>query len=443
MNLLERIASREARVGVIGLGYVGITIATALATAGFRVVGVDVDAERVERIALGQYPHAGAEPELPELLSRVTHEKRLAVTTHYSVLAEVDIVLVAVDTPVGSDHRPRFEALCAACHALGEVMKPNVLVVIESTVAPGTCEKVVAPVLEQASGCAMNEGFLLGHSPERITPGKLLANLRALSRVCGGSNARASELMTALYRTVVTGQLDATDLTTAELVKTAENAYRDVNIAFANELALLCEGAGVDFRRVRELINQCPFRDVHVAGPGVGGQCIPKDPWLLVHGAAPGFEPKVISAARARNDTMPLHVAHLVEAALAEVGKIVSGATVAILGYAYLENSGDTRNSPSEALAEHLRYRGAELRIHDPWVELHAGDLWARVAGADVAVIMVAHDAYRDLDLARLATTLRTPVLVDGRHVVEAADALKHGFVFRGLGRGSPDRRSD
>jgi UDP-N-acetyl-D-mannosaminuronic acid dehydrogenase len=266
-------------------------------------------------------------------------------------------------------------------------------------------------------------------------PGKLLKNLRELSRVCGGSTPETSETMVALYRTVVDGTLNRSDCTTAELVKTAENTYRDVNIAFANELGLICEAVGADFRRVRELVNESPHRDVHLAGAGVGGHCIPKDPWLLVHGIE-DFEPKLIAAARARNDSMPLHMARLVEDALEEVGTGIYGATLAILGFAYLENSDDTRNSPSEALIAHLVDWGAKVLVHDPWVPPHNGELWATIAGADAAIIMVAHEAYRDLDLLRLKAVLKTPVLVDGRHVVETDAAQAAGFTFRGVGRG-------
>jgi UDP-N-acetyl-D-mannosaminuronic acid dehydrogenase len=436
MQIIERLESRQVKVGVIGLGYVGISVASALAGAGFFVTGVEIKAERVEKINKGQCPIEGIEPDLPELIAKVTRSKNLVATTDYQALAEADVVLIDVDTPVASDNRPRFEALRSACRELGKVMRPGVLVIIESTIAPGTTARVVAPILEKASGRKVNEGFYLGHCPERVMPGKLLKNLRELSRVCGGSTPETSEVMVALYRTVVQGKLSKADCTTAELVKTAENTYRDVNIAFANELALICESVGSDFRRVRELVNESPHRDVHLAGAGVGGHCIPKDPWLLVHGIE-DFEPKLIATARARNDAMPLHMARLVEDALEEVGTGIFGAKLAILGYAYLENSDDTRNSPSESLIAHLVDWGAKVVVHDPWVPpYNEGELWETIKGADAAIVMVAHEAYLKLDLARLKSVLKTPVLVDGRHVVETEAARTAGFIFRGVGRG-------
>jgi UDP-N-acetyl-D-mannosaminuronic acid dehydrogenase len=270
-------------------------------------------------------------------------------------------------------------------------------------------------------------------------PGRLLTNLREMARTCGGHSAAATDAMIALYGTIVRARLDRCDCVTAELVKTAENAYRDVNIAFANELALICETAGADFLRVRELVNQSPGRDVLMAGAGVGGHCIPKDPWLLVHGAGREHRarPSLIAAGRAVNDSMPLHVADLVEEALESAGVAVHGAVIAVFGYSYLEGSGDTRSSPTVALVDHLSALGAAIVIHDPWVREHAGDPYGVAAGADAAIFMVAHAEYRGLDLSRLKQALRRPVLVDGRFVVDEQAARSCGFVFRGVGRAS------
>jgi UDP-N-acetyl-D-mannosaminuronic acid dehydrogenase len=432
--LSARIESRNAVIGVIGLGYVGLSIATALAAAGFRVVGVEVKPDRVAAINAGRCPIEGVEPDLPELMARVTASKHLVAVTDHAPLAEADVVLIDVDTPVASDHRPHFEALRSACCLYARVMKRGALVIVESTVAPGTTERLVAPLLEEVSGKKLNEGFFLGHCPQRVMPGKLLKNLRTVSRVCGGANPQTAQVMALLYSTVVKARIDETDLVTAELVKTAENTYRDVKIAFANELGLVCEAAGGDFRRVRELVAGSAGQDMLLSGAGVGGHCIPKDPWLLVHGAG-GVEPRLVTAARAVNDRMPLHMARLVEDGLDEAGVAVAGARIVVLGYAYLENTGDTRNSPSEVLVGCLRDRGADMVVPDPWVAEHAGDLWERAQGAHAVVLMVAHDEYRDLDLERLGRIVATRVLVDGRHVVEDEVAHRAGFVFRALGR--------
>ena len=437
-SLMDRIEARTVPVGVIGLGYVGLTVAVALAEQRFKVTGVDIKADRVARINKRECPIEGREPELPELLARVVAAGHLTATTDIAQLRACEIVLINVETPIDADHTPRFAALKGACAALGPVLKPGALVIIESTIAPGTCARVVVPALEAAWGKRLNagDGFYLGHCPERVMPGRLLKNLRELARVCGGSTPETARAMQKLYSTFVKGELDVADCTVAELVKTAENAYRDVNIAFANELAMICESAGADFLTVRALVNKSPGRNVLQAGTGVGGHCIPKDPWLLAHGA-PDRASKLIAAARAVNDEMPAHVAALTELALAACKRDLRGARVVVLGWAYLEDSDDTRNSPSEVLVELLRARGAEVTVHDPWVAEYARDLWSVLQCADAAVIAVAHSAYRDLDVVKLKGALRTPVLVDGRRVVDVDAARAAGLTVRAVGRGN------
>ena len=337
-----------------------------------------------------------------------------------------------METPVDPvSKKPGYEALRSALTSLARNLSPGTMVIVESTIAPGTMERVVGPLLEEVSGLRANEDFYLVDCPERVMPGKLLRNIRGLHRVVGGSSPEAAELAVALYRHVVQADLDAVDCLTAELVKTMENAYRDVQIAFANEMALLCEEMGADVWQVRELVNKSPYRAMHLPGAGVGGHCIPKDPWLLIANVGGGFEPRIIPTARAVNDGMPLHMVDLTTEALAEVGVKVADAKVAVLGYAYLENSDDTRNSPSQVLVARLRELGAEVAIHDPWVPEYRGDLAECVRGCDAVVVMVAHDEYRQLNWDSLKAFLRHPVLVDGRRVVTDSP----GYVFRGVGR--------
>lgn len=440
-ELAEKIAQRRAKLGVVGLGYVGLPLACVFAEAGFRVHGVDIKAERVAHISAGRSPIAGDEPGLAPLLREVVQMGTFTASTSYADLATADVVFINVETPVDAQHCPVYTALRTASHSLGTVMQPGVLVIVESTVAPGTTERVVRPILEEASGRSLHEGFFLGACPERVMPGKLLAHLRSLSRVCGGSTPEVAQVMASLYRHVVHADLDLTDILTAELVKTVENAYRDVQIAFANEIALICEAAGADVWEVRELVNKSPYRQMHLPGAGVGGHCIPKDPWLLAHalslaGTNPPPPLRLIPAARTINDQMPLHVAELLAAALADHGIPLAQASVAVLGYAYLEDSDDTRNSPSQRLVDHLQASHATVRIHDPWVPSYQGELSDCLHGCDAAVFMVAHRQYRSLDLATIASLLRTPILIDGRGIFTPAAARAAGLHYRGVGRG-------
>lgn len=424
--LQEKIADKTAKLAIIGLGYVGLPVACLFAEAGFDVIGVDIQAERVAQINAGLSPIQGDEPGLAELLAQVVHSGKLRATSDYALLADCDVFTINVETPVDERHVPRYVALQHALRALGPVLKEGALVIVESTIAPGTMARLVKPLLEETSGQRVNAGFYLGHCPERVMPGKLLANLRGVSRVCGGETPETAQAMLALYRQVVQADLDTADCVTAELVKTAENAYRDVNIAFANEVALICEAVGGDVWRVRELVNKSPGRAMHLPGAGVGGHCIPKDPWLLVYEAQQqGVPIRLIPAARAVNDSMPLHMVELLEEALAEAGRPLAGSRVLVLGYAYLENSDDTRNSPSAAVVEQLRERGAEVVIHDPYVPGYQGDVYALAQGCDAAVLMVAHRAYRELEWKRLPL-----IAVDGRREVND-DVLSTGALLR------------
>ncbi|MGC8947273.1 MAG: nucleotide sugar dehydrogenase [Anaerolineae bacterium] len=440
-GLRRRIEGKEARLGVIGLGYVGLPVAVAFAEGGFDVMGVEIQAEKVARINAGLSPIGGEEPGLAERLAEVVRAGRLRASTDYADLKDRDVLLICVETPVDEDRRPRYEALGRALQSLGPVLKEGALVIVESTIAPRTMQDVVRPLLERASGRRCGEGFYLGHCPERVRPGRLLQNLREMGRVVGGITPETAEAMAALYRHIVRADLDLTDCLTAELVKTVENAYRDVQIAFANEVALVCEAVGGDVWRVRELVNKVPERQMHLPGSGVGGHCIPKDPWLLAYAARErGVALRLIPAARAVNDSMPLHMAELLEDALAEAGLSLGEARVAVLGYAYLEESDDTRNSPTETLVRWLRERGAQVVVHDPWVAEYDGDVLACARGCDAAVVMVAHRAYQALDLDGLKKALRVPVLVDGRRVLDPEAVRARGFIYRGLGRAGEGR---
>jgi len=434
-ELIQAIRNKTAKIVVIGLGYVGLPVACMFAKAGFQVVGIRRDSEKVAQISQGICPIEGKEPGLPELLAEVIREGRLRATTDYAECQKAQIALIAVETPVDkTTKKPGYEALRATLQDLGRNLQIGTLVIIESTIAPRTMEMVVKPVLEEASGLRVNEGFYLANCPERVMPGKLLANIENCSRVVGGMSPETAQAAVELYRHIVKADLDPTDCLTAELVKTVENTYRDVQIAFANEVALLCESVGANVWEVRQLVNKSPHRDMHLPGPGVGGHCIPKDPWLLVHGAGDGFEARLIPTARAINDGMPLHMAELVERALREAGKEIQGARIAVLGYAYKENTDDTRDSPTIPLIKRLEELGAEVAVHDPYVRGYNDELEKVVSGSDCMVIMAAHDQYHELDLEDLKTQLRLPVLIDGRNVFGMRKAQEAGFIYKGVG---------
>lgn len=437
-------ASTADSVAVVGIGYVGVTLACALGNAGFHTIGYDINAERVRQVRQGHVPFTGAEPEMVDLLARLVSEQRLTATTEPAELRRARAVFVAVETPVEEeDHRPRYQALQAALAAVGPCLADGALVVIESTLAPGTMQRLVLPTLQQATGKTVGQQLFLVHCPERVMPGRLLRNISTCDRIVGGITPACTERGMAIYARVTSGTLYSTDALTAEIVKTAENAYRDVQIAFANEVALICEELGADAYEVRNLVNSSPYRHMHLPGAGVGGHCIPKDPWLLCS-AVEQYQPRLLPTARAINDGMPLHLLDLVHQALIAEGRTLEGATVTILGVAYLEETDDIRNTPALALARGLVAHDATVRLVDPYVEqleefpVTPGE--DAVAGSDALVLVTAHQQFRTLDLAACAPRMRTPILIDGRNVFSTEAATAAGFHYRAIGKGKAQR---
>ncbi len=436
-SLSKRIQNKRARIGVIGLGYVGLPVACIFAKNGFNVVGVDIKTERTEMINSGITPIDGKEPGLGDLLKEVVSDGLFHATVNYRELADRDIILIDVETPVDKSNIPHYDALRSALRQLGPVLKRGALVIIESTIAPGTMQSIVCPLIESSSGYHLNEGFFLGNCPERVMPGKLLANLCHLSRVVGGNSPQTSNVMVSLYSHIVQADLDPVDWITAELVKTVENTYRDVQIAFANEIALICESVNADVWKVRELVNKSPFRNMHMPGPGVGGHCIPKDPWLLAYGVEERHVPlRLISSARAINDSMPYHMVDLIEKGLFSLGSRLDQSRILVLGFAYLENSDDARNSPSKKMVDKLKSCGAEVVIHDPFIPDFRGDIYEMAKDCDVVVGMVKHSAYQTIDLQKLKLALHLPLMIDGRRVFDANKAIDLGYEYYCLGYG-------
>lgn len=429
------------KVAVIGLGYVGVPMAAAVAASGASVVGVDIDSSKVDAINKGRNPLLGKEPGLSELVKEQVDCGRLTATADPSKVASTDVVVVAVETPIDpSTHDPVYRPLKSALTSIGPHLKRGALVSIESTLAPGSMEHVVRPTLERASRRKAGRDFHLVHCPERVTAGKLLYNLTNLHRVLGARDDVAAKKALDFYGRFLKGDLHVTDWTTAEVAKTAENAYWDVQIAFANEIALISEEVGVDAFRVRELVNTCPYRAMLLPGAGVGGPCIPKDPWLLAS-LASQTRPELIPMARSVNDFMPRRMARIVEEALSAAGRRIKGARVAVLGFAYRENTEDARNSPAKEMIQELRRRGADVSIHDPFARSERGyailrDLKAATKGADCVAIVTGHDAYRKLDLKVLRRGMRHRTIVDGRNVFSGPEVVKAGFVYRGIGKG-------
>lgn len=423
-ELRNRIESKTAKITVIGLGYVGLPLAIVLADAGFRVWGIDTNETRAGAVSAGDWPLDTDEPHLPEMLREVVKDGKLSATPDHVACQAADVVIVCVPTPVGEDKCPDYGALWSALCGIGDNMRGG-LVILESTLAPMTTEDAVQ---------MLGDGFWIAHCPERVTPKRLLTNLRYMPRIVGGYNLEATLLARSLYLQIVdrTIELCFTDALTAEIVKCAENAYRDVQIAFANELAVACDQLGADVWEVRELVNTCPGREMLRPGPGVGGACLTKDSWLLASSLPE--PPSLMLTAREVNDGMAAYIVDtLVASALDEARVPLLGAIVVILGAAYRAGTSDVRESPATRLMLELSKAGAEVMFYDPHVDGYDGDLEQALTHADVAVIATGHMEFVGLDWSALGKVMRNQVLVDARGIVAEAP---EGFIFRGLGRG-------
>ncbi|MEM4736168.1 MAG: nucleotide sugar dehydrogenase [Candidatus Thorarchaeota archaeon] len=441
----------KTKIVVVGMGYVGIPAAALLADVdGYDVTGLQRRSRRsgwkIDVLNSGRSPFEGEEPGLDELISRVVKKGTFRVTDDVRVLGDADIVLIDVQTPTDAQNMPQYHSLREACVQIGKHIKPGTLVVVESTVAPGTTQNVVQKIIERESGLKGGTDFDLAFSYERVMPGKLIEYIVNMPRVVGGITERSTQRAVEMYSKIVKREIHVTDTLTAELAKTIENAYRDVNIAFANEMALVCESLGVDIYEIIRIVNARHDRHMHMPGAGVGGHCLPKDPWLLRYGlyeyGSYKIEPEMIALARRINNHMPIHLTNLVENALAVRGVEPHDATVVILGLAYLENSDDTRNTPAAVVENALRGKGMNVRLHDPYVkewEFSNGrierDLYEAARDSDCLVIVTRHREYFSIDLPRLRGLMRTPVIVDGRNVLDREKAESNGFEYRAIGK--------
>ena len=424
----KKIIDRSAGIAVIGLGYIGLPTAIMFANAGFKVVGYEIREDVVKKVNSGN-SHI-IEPEIEEMLRRAIENGNLKATSDKKEIAGKDVYIICVQTPLKEDKTPDLSYLENAVRTTAESIKRGSLVIIESTVPPMTTLKM-AKLIEDVTGFKAGEDFYMVHAPERVMPGRIFKELVYNSRIIGGINEESSELAELLYRTFVKGQIFRTNSTTSEMVKLMENTFRDVNIALANEFAFLAHQYGVNVFEAIELANTHPRVKIHIPGIGVGGHCLPKDPYLLLSSAKEDFG--LIKKAREINEDMPLFAKDLLMDALKAINLPAEEAIVVVLGLSYKGNSDDTRNSPSLTFIEDIREVVMEVRTYDPYVKGTHESIEDALKGADAVVIATDHSEFKTLDWQALGRLMRNKILIDGRRVVENPPK---GFIFKGIGRG-------
>lgn len=440
---LGSVRTRTLRISVVGLGYVGIPTAAVFAESGFSVTGYDLSQATVNLINEGRCPIHERDLEL--LVKRNFDLKRLRATAdHEGMIENSDCVLICVQTPLRKDKTPDLTFV----ERVLEVLEPPSLrgkaIVLVSTSSPGTLQKYAESVA-QIGQFKLDEDLLLAYAPERIAPGNSVKEFIENTRLVGGIGPNSTEAVACLFETVCR-EVTRTDVTSAEISKLAENTYRDVNIAFVNELSLVCEATGADITEVIRLANSHPRVALHRPGPGVGGPCLTKDPYFLGTHLLVGRDVDVVTAARRMNDFMPVHVARTVMNALESTGKDKQRRIVALFGMAYKAGVGDLRESPAVRVFDSLLAKGLTLRVYDPYV---ANDFEGHgvcsveecVRGADCLVMLTDHPAFRDLDLDELKRMMNeNPLLIDARRVVDPGKATRAGFFYFGVGYGGKGR---
>ena len=445
------------KIAVIGMGYVGIPMAALLADVDdFYVTGIQRRSKRsswkIDWLNSGKNPFEGDEPGLDDLIARVVRNEKFKVTDEYDVIDDADFILIDVQTPVDEKRIPRYESLKDVSKLLASHMKKGATVIIESTVAPGTTDNIVAPILEKRSGMKRGEEFYLVFSFERVMPGKLIEYIVDFPRVIGGGCDKANENAKFLYGKVVKKELQVTDTLTAELTKCIENTYRDVNIAFANEMALVVEDFNRNIFEIVELINHRHDRMMHYPGSGVGGHCLTKDPHLLVYGhrtyTENKYDSEILLKSRKLNDFMPEHMVELLEEAL-KVADKYDNLKIALMGVAYKADCDDTRNTPTEKIIHFLKRRyhshNLEYIAHDPWVRERdyketelSSDFNKVIKDADVLIFATNHKEYYSINLDELKENMNNkPIIIDGRNIFEREIVESKGFIYRKIGEGS------
>ena len=420
MNAAPKFEENRAVVCIVGLGYVGLPLAEAF-SRHIRVIGYDVDGVKVAEFS--------------------EKEGGIEFTTDASQIKQADFVIIAVPTPVTKAKDPDLSYVMSAARTIGQNLKKGAIVVLESTVYPGATEEVVKPILEEESGMRCGTDFKIGYSPERINPGDEEHTTESITKIVAGMDAESADRLAGLYG-LITSVYRAKDIKTAEAAKVIENVQRDLNIALMNELTLIFHRMGLDTRAVLDAAGT--KWNFHRYTPGlVGGHCIPVDPYYLVHKAEElGVHPQVILAGRAINDSMPGYVALMAIKGLNDVGKVIKGSKVLIMGLTYKENVPDTRESPVREIVRVLEEFGVAVYGYDPLLSdamiegfgvKALGDQDGKV---DCVIVTVAHDEFKEMglsDMARFMAMDEAPVLVDVRGMFDRAEAERRGIYYRRL----------
>lgn len=429
-EIRKKVKSREVKIAVIGLGRVGLPLAATLADQGFSVMGIDIDEKLVSLINQGSVQFKD-ETGLRELVKKAVKEKKLTASSEIKAMKDCDFVTITVPTLITEDRKPEIKAVEIVARDIAKFSKGKVIV-IESTVPPLTTQKFGEMITEK-TGLKVGKDFGLAHSPERVRAPQVLQDLKSYPKIVGSADEKSALIVSEVYSTFAPRIIQMSSPIAAEIEKLMENTQRDVNIALVNELAKICEIYGVDVFEVIKAANSQPFCNLLSPGCGVGGHCIPMDPYYLIQGAMEmGYEPSLLKAAREINESMPEHTASIVK-------RRVRGGKITVLGLSFKPDVKAFKHSPALKIIDFLK--DYDVVAHDPFLEEEEfdfkteRDIYRAIERAECVILTTAHSAYEKLDLKKVKKLMRGNLIVDGRGFFDPKEIKKTGLNYVGVGR--------
>jgi UDP-N-acetyl-D-mannosaminuronic acid dehydrogenase len=411
------------KICVLGLGYIGLPTACLFANANHEVIGIDINQETIEKLNHGKLPFE--EKGLEELF-----EKALPNMRFKTELEESDVFIIAVPTPLDKEMKMAdLKYVRSAAEMIYPHLRKDNLVILESTVPPGTCDKLLIPILEK-SGLKISEDFYLAHCPERAIPGNTIYEMIHNDRIVGGIDKKSTELAKSLYLCFVKGNFYLTNTRTAEFIKLMENTFRDINIALANEFAQIAEECGVNVWEAIELANKHPRVNILKPGPGVGGHCIAIDPWFLTENST---RCRIVSLAREINNGMPNHILRIVKGMVMGVNNPI----ITVFGVAYKGGVDDTRETPALKFIKLAENEGYKVKVHDPHVkefEYEIVGLEEAVRDSDCIVLITDHPEFKEIDPKEISSLMRNKSIIDARNMLDVERWKEAGFRVKVLG---------
>ena len=443
-EVVESLDSKSLRVCVIGIGRIGLPTALSFAKSGLETIGVDINENLVETINLGNFPLKD-EPGYDVIFDDVVKNKKFHATTNISdAVPNSDLIILSLPTPMDENNIPDYSALRNVATKLAEILSPNSLVIVESTIEPGFVEDEMISIISKSERLKIEKNFFIGVCPENANPGEILHDFTNLPRLVGGINDNITKIIKKIYDFVFSVELiEMPNCKTANAVKLTTNVFRDVNIAFVSELSLLFEKLGIDTNKVLEAAKKKYNFQVHYPGAGVGGPCLPINSYQLLNTAKRlGSNLSIIESGRKIKEKMPEHVIKLTADAFEECNKSMQNSSILILGISYKPNVKDTQLTPAKKIINKLQDLGVKILIYDPYFKSEEifgvrieDNIESIIQNVDASIIVTAHDEFKKLEIP-LFSKMQNPILIDTRGIVDPLSAKEAKLIFRGLGRG-------